>query len=484
MKYIFDRYSPLDVLLPFLFIFSLFLMPYLHNYTHSYIWKEYRTLFLPLKYSIVVEKIMNEEKIQSVIGENSVKKRFQNIEQASYPFTLKELYTHWFENETDGLSYIYIHQKSYIPFKFLKILKEKNIPFYLEGEPHLHHINLICILLLFIFFLLCSNRKSLFFFTSLPFLLLSFLITSSLMLYVIALFLLSNLHIIEVFFTPSYLNKEQRKSKIKKNSTLFIIPLFAFVLVIFDTYLSYIYVFLSIIASLSVGYVIEKFNYLSEKEKDANREHEKLILFAMSPHYIERIWSKKKTFITIVLFLISFIPHIVFTLFYTMPLPKNYTLPFYVPMPSNMNRTKDFSFSSYSECLKNKSGDALPDLTNYVLDTWFYNVFPYLDVSHSTITLPKEDESVVFRDFYNSGGGIIKEKEPLVFTFNNKFVQKALETISPNSVEEMLKKEGCFVSVFYNFKLFPISRGNVLLTYISLLFIFISWIIILVKVSY
>lgn len=482
MKYIFDRYSPLDVLFPFLFVLSLFLMPYLHNYAHFYVWKDYRTLFLPLKYSNVVEKILDEQKIYGVISKHSVKKRFQNIEK-NYPFTLQELYTHWFENETDKLSYVYIPKGSYIPFRLLKKLNERNIPFYLEGEPHLHYINLICISLLFIFFLFFSNKKSLFFFTSLPFLLTSFLITSYLMLYIISLFLLSNLHIIEMFFAPSYLNQTQRKNKIKKNSILFIIPAFAFVLLIFETYLSYIYVFLSIIASFSIGYVIEKFNYLSEREKDANREHEKPTFLAMHPYFIEKLWSRKKAIFILILFSISFIPHIVFYLFYTMPLPKDYTNTLYVPIPSNVNRTKDFSFSSYSQCLESKSGDALPDLTNYVLDTWFYNVFPYIDVNLPTM-LPKEDESIIFRDFYNAGGGVVKEKEPLVFTFNNTFIQKTLENPPQNSIEEMLKKEGGFVSVFYNFKFFPIDRYNILLASFSLLFIFISWIIILFKVCY
>ena len=458
-------------------------MPYLHNYAHFSVWKEYRTLFVPLKYSSSVEKILDEQKIKDVVSKQSIKKRFQNIEEDSYPFTLSELYTHWFENEADELSYIYIPQKSYVSFKLLRTLNANSIPFYLEGEPHLHYINLISISLLFLFFLICSNRKTLFFFTASPFLLISFLITSYLMLYVIALFLLANIYIIEVFFTPSYLNQEQRKNRIKKNSVVFIIPIFAFILLIFDTYLSYIYIFLSIIASFSVGYVVEKFNYLSEKEKNANREHEKPVFLAMYPYFIEKIWSKKKTILTLVLFSISFIPHIVFSMFYTMPLPKKYTNPFYIPMPNNTSRTIDFSFSSYSRCLDTKPGDALPDLTNYVLDTWFYNVLPYLDVNFPT-SFPEEDETIIFRDFYNAGGGVIKEKEPLTFIFNNAFIQKTLESIPSNSIEEVLKKEGNFVSAFYNFKFFPIARYNILLTSVSILFIFISWIIILFKVSY
>ena len=458
-------------------------MLYLHNYAHSYVWKNYRILFIPTKYSNIVEKILDDEKIQDVISKQSVKRRFQNIDENSFPFTLQELYTHWFENESDDLSYIYINQKSYVPFEFLKILTKKNIPFYLEGEPHLHYINFICALFLLIFFLIFSNKKSLFFFTSLPFLLASFLITNFLMLCVIALFLLSDLHIIEVFFTPPYLNQEQRKIRIKKNSILFIIPSFAFILLLFDTYLSYIYIFLSILASFSIGYLIEKLNYLLEKEKAIDRELEKITFFAMHPHFIEKIWAKKKAILSLVLFCLSFIPYVVFFLFCVTPLPKNYTNPICLPMPS-MNKTEDFSFSSYSECLERKSGDALPDLTNYVLDTWFYNVCPYLDANLSTITFPKEDESVIFRDFYNAGCGIIKEKEPLIFTFNNTFIQKTLESIPSNSIEEILKKEDGFVSVFYDFKIFPINRCGVILSFFSLLFIFLSWIIILFKMCY
>ena len=137
-------------------------MPYLHNYAHRYVWKGYRTLFVPIKYANVVEKILDDEKILGAITKKNIKKRFQNIEEDSYPFTLKELYTQWFENETEGLAYIYIPKKSYISFNFLRRLNKKNIPFYLEGEPHLHYINFISILLLFIFFLIASNKKILF----------------------------------------------------------------------------------------------------------------------------------------------------------------------------------------------------------------------------------------------------------------------------------------------------------------------------------
>jgi len=483
VKYIFDRYSLLDVLFPFLFIVSLFLMLYLNGYVHSCVWKDYRILFVPLNHTSSLLETMQKEQIQGFVSEYSIKTRFQKIEDYSYPFTLQELYTQWFENEQDNLAYVYIQKRSYIPFSFLKELRDKNIPFYLEGETHLHYINLFSTLLLFIFFFFYSNRKSLFFFTSLPFLLLSFLITSFLLLCAVFLFLLSNLHIIEIFFTPSYLNHEQRKNKIRKNFLLFIIPIFAFILVIFDTYLSYILVFLSVLASFSVGYVIEKFNYLFEKEKDANRMHEKLTLFAMHPHFIERIWGKKRAISLFFLFFLSFFPYLVFNLFYTNPLPQNYTNTLYFPMPGDINKTKDFNFSSYLECLENKPGDALPDLTNYVLDTWFYNVFPYLDVG-MPITFPTEDDVIIFNDFYNAGDGIIKEKKPLTFTFNGTFIRKTLESIQPDSIEEMLQKEGGFVSAFYNFKFFPINRLDILAITFSLLFIFISLFIILIKASY
>ncbi|MGP1438253.1 MAG: hypothetical protein ACTTKH_04195 [Treponema sp.] len=482
MKYIFDRYSLLDVLFPFLFILSLFLMLYLHTYTHSCVWKEYRTLFLPLKHGNITE-VMEKENIKGFISSQSVDERFQNIEEATYPFTLRELYSQWFENEQENLAYIYIPKKSYIPFTFLKTLHDEGIPFYLEGEPHLHYINLICISFLFIFFLIFSNKKSLFFFASLPFLLLSFLISSFLMFYAIAIFLLSILHIIEIFFAPSHLTKEQRKNKIKKNTLIFIIPLFALGLVFFDNYLSYIYVFLSLIASFSIGYVIEKFNYLFEKAKDAKRAHERFKPPAIHPDFIELIWNKSKAILILILFCLSFTPHIAFHLFYSNPLPENYTNTLYFPMPSTINKHQDFSFSSYTECLENKAGDALPDLTNYILDTWFYNVFQYLDVSEP-ITFPEEDEQVIFRDFYNEGNGVIKEKEPLIFTFNNTFLKKTLDSIPKRSIEGMLQKEDGFVSAFYNFKFFPITRYDILTIAFSLLFIFISWIIILLKVSY
>ena len=108
MKYIFDKYSLLDILLPFLFLICAFVATFLHYQTHRPIWKNYNVLVLPFESDIdKITDTMEEMGIKGIINSKNVKVRFKDEEELT-PFTLKELYVKWFENENDGLSYIYI----------------------------------------------------------------------------------------------------------------------------------------------------------------------------------------------------------------------------------------------------------------------------------------------------------------------------------------------------------------------------------------
>ncbi len=477
MKYIFDRYSLLDVLSPFLFLISLATVFFFHYYINSYVWKDYRILFLSSSKNIeTVIKALEENGIKDSININSFEKRFNNEERISNPFTLKELYVQWFENETDSLFYIYIPRKHYIPFAFLKDLHDRHIPFHLEGDLHLSYVNLISTFILFIFLFSLSARRSLFFFTGFPFLFLSFFIHGNLILSSIFLTLIFNFYIIEILFIPSHLDIKQRKMRIKKNIPIFVILILAILLVLLDTYLSYIYFTLSLIASFSIGYVIEKFKYLFEKEKALKRAHPKSMFFPMSFSFTEKILNKGKLVFLIFIIVISSIPYLLFNFYCYSPLPLKYSNNLSLPMPSAFNRMLDFSSSSFSNCVEHKSGDSLPDLTNYIGDSWAYEVFPYVE-ANNTLSMPKKDDEVVFQDFYNAGDGMIKEKPPLVFKFDDDFINNKLKNIDKTSIEALLYSEGSFLSAFYNFKFFQITRYNFIAISLSLLFMFVSLVI-------
>ena len=151
MRYIFDRYNILDVLLPCVFLLSIFATLFFHYKTHRSLWQDYKILFFRNSDASSMEETIKDAKIQGAITKNSMSERFDTSDE---PFTLKELYVQWFENELDNLSYIYIPKATYVPFSFLKSLRDKNIPFYLEGEPHLSYINFFSTIFLFFLFLM------------------------------------------------------------------------------------------------------------------------------------------------------------------------------------------------------------------------------------------------------------------------------------------------------------------------------------------
>lgn len=481
MKYIFDKYSLLDILLPFLFLICAFVATFLHYQTHRPIWKNYNVLVLPFESDIdKITDTMEEMGIKGIINSKSVKVRFKDEEELT-PFTLKELYVKWFENENDGLSYIYIPKTSYIPLSFLNFLKKKGISFYLEGERHISFINLISAIFLIFLFLIFSTRRILFFFVNLPFAMLSFLIRGQLMFASCMLFILSTLYIIEIVYASPSLNKKERKSRIRANIPFLALFCFALILTFFDTYLSYIYVFLAIISSLSIGYVIEKFRYLSEKEKDEGRLHEKLEIYTMSPTSFTRIFSKKKVTCLIVIFIFCYLPHVLFNIFCLSPLPDSNENMLSLPCPSSINRYSSFDVFSFESCYERKSGDALPDLTDYISDKWVDKTFMYTPSTQS-IQMPKNGEKIVFTDYYEEKDGKIKEMDVYTFVFNNEFIFSVLENVEENSIEALLKSEGGFLSVFYNFKFFYLSSYDFLTVGISVLFIFLSLAIMLFKV--
>ena len=444
------------------------------------IWKDYRLLILQSSNKEKLASLINDARIKGAITCESIKQRFEGIDELYAPFTLKELYVQWFENENDGLTYVYVPKRTYIPFKFLKSLTDNNIPFYLEGAKHASCANFASCAILFIALLFLSSRKSLFVCVCFPFLLLSVLVKGELIFSAIFLLHIFFLYLVELLFVPYSINKEKRKERLKNNIFIFLIFAFVVFLTLLDTYLSYLYVFLALVASLSLGYILEKFKYLFQKAKDAERIHAKMQVLTMHPTLHKQIYNKKKSFMLICFILLSYSPHALFNICCLSPLSQTYGNMLSLPLPSKLNRYDDFTCDSFISCRINRSGDALPDLTTYIADRFASITFPYRRADEA-IEMPKKDESVVFRDFYLEKDGVIKEKKIEICSFNDAFINAHLKNLPHPSIEEMLKSEKGFVSAFYNFKFFKITRYNDIDTLLSLFFISFSLCLILLK---
>ena len=381
--------------------------------------------------------------IKEAISIESVNERFFTNEILPQ-FTQQEQYLQWFENKNDNLSYIYIPKTEHIPLSLLKSLHDNNIQFHIEENIYSKIINIVSASILFIAFLCLANKRLLFCFSTFPYLLLSPLVSGILILTSILIFITATFYAIEILFASINLNSAQRNERLKENIAFFALLFLAIFLSSVDSFLFFIYLILTFTASICTLYIVNKFQHLLEKEQDAQRIHEKPILYSFYSSISQKLISAKKMIFSALFLLVAYTLPIIFFNFFFLPLNKSYGNKLPLPSPSKTIRYNDFSLDSFLAMSKNKSQEVMPCLINYICDEWNSK-------SRNKQSL-SENENAISEDF----------------------IKDCLKNIKPNSVEKLLLSEGGFLSAFYNFKFFQIERLQLLQLLISLLSIFIS----------
>ena len=461
MQYRFDKHSILDILLPFFFVVCILSIQTFHWSTHKTVWQDYRVLFTPCTKDISkVIQLLTKAGVTGAISAESVEERFFSDDVHIPCFTQQEQYLQWFENKNDNLSYIYIPKNEYVPLSFLKSLHDNNISFYMEGNLYLSIANLLSCIILFISLLCFSSRYAIFFFSALPYLLLSPLVNGIVILTSILIFITATFYMIEILFSPFQLEAEQKKERYRENIIFCALLILAIFLSFFDSILFFVYIILSFLASLCAIYVIGKFQHLFEKEKEANRVHKKPIFYSFRDKSLQRLMSTKKMVASAFLLIICYVLPIIFFLFFFLPLGESYGSKLSIPTPSTTTRYKDFSLNSFIGMCKNKTEEMMPCLINYLCDEWAKS-----SASFELSSEKYQIDSEIVRDF-----------------LNDDFIGNCLDNLRPNSIEKLLLSEGGFVCTFYTFKFFPVERLQLMQLVISLLSIFASLAIILFKV--
>lgn len=464
----FNRHSILDILLPCIFVVSILSMQLFHWNTHKTVWKDFRVLFLPFSQDVpLVMDLLENSGVGGAISALSVDEKFF---QTNCPpiHASHEQYLQWFQNENDALSYIYIPKASHISLQALKGLHDRSIHFYLEGNYYPTLVNSGSVILLLITFLCFSARKLIFFFSTLPYLLLSLLSPSLAILASILIFCTATFYTIEILFPSSNLDDEQKMERIRANITFFALFALAIILSLFDTLTFCMYTMLSFVASLCPLYIVGKLQYLSEQEKEATRSHAKPTLYILHPDFSQKlISSKKMIFSSFLLFFCYSLP-IIFSNFYLLPLSESYGNTLALPSPSDTLCCKDFSLDSFDVIRKNKTEEMLPCLINYICDKH----------AHSTTNSANKRQNMSADD---SSFALNAQNDDRVNPITDEFIRTTLATIKPCTIEAMLMGEKGFVSAFYDFRFFQIERLQLPQLAVSLLSMFASLAIMLPK---
>ena len=457
----YKRYSFLiDFSAGFLFLCYVFLLFFIPLNSKKTIWNSYRILFLPISADDrTVLKAAGEEGITGVISVLSSEERFkmfENFTGGKSVITEKERYNQWFLNDQENLQYMYIPINQKISSNFLRFLKKNTEAFYLEDITSFSIFNFAVSLVFFAFVFFCSSKKSFFFTAAFPFVvclafqkgILAFS-AGILMIYTIA------------FWTEavgSYLKftKEQLIKRIKKNSLLVFLPFVSFIISKFGSNTSLLVFLSAFVAGCSLTYILEKVRFFMLEKDNTEKLHKKIIPYFMNPNSIIKFWesgSLYKVSATTSIFIVVFSFFLYFNFSGTFKADKNIL---YLPLPNAKNEKSGFTKDSFDSALKIRTGEDLPDLVNFISDSWNMKILPYANLNKDNTGI----DHIAVSDFTVNKNGVITEKENVIFKFDDEFVQDVLSARVRPSIEDMLYAQGCFMTAVYSGKKFPLNIYN------------------------
>ena len=460
-------------------IFCLIFVPLTSNRT---VWDSYRILFLPINADeAAILRAAYEEEISGIISLSSAEERFKNIDGVfgeELSFTERERYIQWFINDQENLQYMYIPSDQKITGHFFAFLKNHTDFFYLEDASNLSVFNFAVAFLFFAVALFYTSRKSIYFTAALPFVVYAAfqkgilaVAASLLMLYTIA------------FWTEavgSYLRftKDQLIKRIKKNSLLVFLPFVSFTIAYFGSNTSLLLFSAAFAAGLSLTYMTERIAFFANERPGKEKLHKKITLYAMNPSSIVKFWESKKLFTVSACAALAIAVLACFLYFNFSKTIKAYKNILYLPLPIQTAEADGFSKHTLDFLEEIRSGEALPDLGNFIYDSWKLKITPYININNPVYYKDK----VTVSEFNADENGVMTETERTVFALDDSFIQEALTFRPRLSIEDMLYAQGRFVTAAYSRKKFPLNRYNTAALLVALLSAFMPVTVILHRV--
>lgn len=482
MKRVKNYFYYFDIFVSSLFFCSLFFLFFYLSIEKETVWTSYRILFLPINAN--EETILQAAKkngINGIISSNSIYGRFKELEENNCidsPFTTKENYSKWFINRKENIRYMYIPITENIPPNFFKFLKDNTDAFYIERNSCFSLFQFTSAIAFFLIAFYCSSRKEFYFFSGLPFVFYAGVQAGILALSASILMLFSLAFWTEAIGSYLRFTKRQLIERIQKNPLLLVFPVISFVIAKFNSNISLILFIIFFVMAASFTYISERFIFFLHKNNESKRVHKQMITYAMSPVSVKKFWKSKRLFIVAgsAIFIIVF-SNIVLYLGSrkTMQAYKNIL---YLPAPYHIYKDTGFSKSNFDEFEKKHYVDGLPDLSNFILDSWYMRIKPYVRLGENF----SDQHSINYSNFLADENGVVTEIKSEALSLDDDFILATLSLRQKSSIEDLLYKQGSFVTVSYIGKKFPLNNFTMAALVVALLSSCMPAIIIILRV--
>jgi hypothetical protein len=147
---------------------------------------------------------------------------------------------------------------------------------------------------------------------------------------------------------------------------------------------------------------------------------------------------------------------VIFFAFHAVFFPINGKKGLYLPVPTRYTDTVGWTTKAFSELeqIRGESQEELPDLGSLITWVWNTLVFPYYSLNAPNHRTPPEPGMIVSMPLYSVTDSLIVGTETPVYVFDDAFIaeviDKAIDGMIETPIEQVLKKQGQFVTVSYS----------------------------------
>ena len=420
-------------------------------------WSGYRIAAFPSAVDIVPYISAADESgiagIASGLGISNISNRFSflgTIQHERFPFTDPSRYSQWFHDDGNGYRFFYIPYTSlfkYLSFYFL--LYGKRVPFFLEAALPYAPIQGLLVLILFIYCIIGSHKKLLFFAAAFSFVCYAFCIKSSLSSATALLSILTAAYWLEALENELTIPWKQLKERIKHNRFMLILPAAPLLTAIIDGMVPWLFFLLALLLSASMLFSIHSFLQIRETYLEQYRQHPSLKLFAMHPQSWSQFWNTRYAINTTILTGALLIVSAVIPLVFSTNRLNSAANKLNVPQPVS-SQPIPFTDSGFFTVQTSRPQDYLPDLSNYIEDCWYTAALPYLNV-HEPLPPITPNTRIHFASFHADSEGKLHREEKILYAFDTVFILRALkhERLALLPLEKMLIAQTGFTAAAY-----------------------------------
>lgn len=398
-------------------------------YRYTSVWEGYRILVAPL--TVGSEQYIQaaaESGISGIVSDEEISHRCSFFEKGRerFPFTDANSMMRWFYNEKAGYRYFYVPYTSLTQFlKLYFSLYSKRVPFLLESALPYEPVQGILALILFVYCIVGSRKKVLFFAATLSFLCYAWCVKSSLSLAITLLSILTCACWLEAFEQELVIPWKQIKERISSNIYMLILPAVPLGIAAIGGLLPFCFFLLAVVLSITMLFSAYSFLKLKKAYQEQYREHPTLTLFAMHPQSWLQFWNTRYAVtaagLTGCLLVLSALLPLMFSTNRLKPAVRQLS----VPQPVSQ-QPAPFTLSGFFAVRGAQPREHLPDLSNYIEDCWYSTVLPYVSV-HAPLEPLTPTTAVYFDSFYEDEGGVLHREVKEIYRFDTAFIIQALK---------------------------------------------------------